>query len=664
MENMRSRIKELTDLINRHNRRYYVLDSPEISDAEYDELVRELITLEEKNPDLVLPDSPTRRIGAPPALGFQPVKHMAKMYSLADAFDTVELDAFFKRVENSLEGEEVSYVCELKVDGAAIALIYRNGLYERGATRGDGETGEDITGNIKTIKTIPLKLALVDSPPVLEVRGEAYLSKDQFARLNRDRGEREQPLFANPRNAAAGTLRQLDPGITARRELGAIFYACGYIEGRNLTTHWDTLSFLQEAGFKVITEARRVASRKEVMSFIKEWGEKRGTLPFEIDGIVIKVDRLDWQEQLGFTSKAPRWAIAYKYPAQQKTTKLVDVEVSVGRTGALTPMAVLEPVLIAGSTVGRATLHNEDEIGRKDIRIGDYVVVQKAGDVIPEIVAPVPDRRNGKEHVFHMPKKCPVCRADAVRQPGEAVTRCTNIACPAQSLRRIGHFASRGALDIEGFGEVVATELFDLGLVKDVSEIYYLNRDDLLKIGHFAGKAADNLRDTITASKTRPLSRLLFGLGIRHVGSHVADILAKRYTSMDALAGASEEKLTAIPEIGPRIAASVVSFFRQPENRRVIDRLQAAGVNMTEAPAAAEQTLAGKTFVLTGTLTSLTREQAMEAIKRLGGRVVSSVSVKTDYVVLGENPGSKHGKAVELGVKIITEVDLKDLLER
>lgn len=393
-------------------------------------------------------------------------------------------------------------------------------------------------------------------------------------------------------------------------------------------------------------------------------GEKRGTLPFEIDGIVIKVDRLDWQEQLGFTSKAPRWAIAYKYPAQQKTTKLVDVEVSVGRTGALTPMAVLEPVLIAGSTVGRATLHNEDEIGRKDIRIGDYVVVQKAGDVIPEIVAPVPDRRNGKEHVFHMPKKCPVCRADAVRQPGEAVTRCTNIACPAQSLRRIGHFASRGALDIEGFGEVVATELFDLGLVKDVSEIYYLNRDDLLKIGHFAGKAADNLRDTITASKTRPLSRLLFGLGIRHVGSHVADILAKRYTSMDALAGASEEKLTAIPEIGPRIAASVVSFFRQPENRRVIDRLQAAGVNMTEAPAAAEQTLAGKTFVLTGTLTSLTREQAMEAIKRLGGRVVSSVSVKTDYVVLGENPGSKHGKAVELGVKIITEVDLKDLLER
>lgn len=659
----KKRIAELTDLINHHNRRYYVLDSPEISDREYDELMRELITLEEKNPELVLPDSPTRRIGAPPALGFQPVKHLAKMYSLADAFDPAELDAFFERVEKSLEDEEVSYVCELKVDGAAIALIYRNGLYERGATRGDGETGENITGNIKTIRAIPLKLALIDPPSVLEVRGEAYLSKDQFAKLNRDRGEREQPLFANPRNAAAGTLRQLDPGITAGRELGAIFYACGYIEGRDLSTHWDTLSFLREAGFKVITEARLVASREEVMSFIEEWGAKRGILPFEIDGIVIKVDRLDFQERLGFTSKAPRWAIAYKYPAEQKTTKLIDIEVSVGRTGALTPTAVLEPVLIAGSTVGRATLHNEDEIRRKDIRIGDYVVVQKAGDVIPEIVAPVPDRRNGKEHVFSMPKKCPVCRADAVRPPDEAVTRCTNIACPAQSLRRIGHFASRGALDIEGFGEVVATELFNLGLVKDVSEIYYLNRDDLLRIGHFAGKAADNLKDAIAASKTKPLSRLLFGLGIRHVGSHVADILARRYISMEALAGASEEELTEISEIGPRIAASVVSFFRQPENRRVIDRLQAAGVNITEAPVQVEQTLAGKTFVLTGTLALLTREQATEAIERLGGRVSSSVSVKTDYVVLGENPGNKHGKALELGVKIITEVDLKDLLE-
>jgi len=648
--------------LNHHNYRYYVLDEPEVADVEYDRLMRELIALEEEHPDLVRPDSPTQRIGAPPAEGFQSVKHLAKMYSLADAFDFDELDAFFDRVAKTLDGEKVSYVCELKVDGAAIALTYRDGLYARGATRGDGETGEDISGNIKTIRSIPMRLNPNESPAVIEVRGEAFLSKDQFGKLNKERAEAEQPLFANPRNAAAGTLRQMDPKVTASRELDAIFYAIGYVEGRSFQAHWDVLQFLKEAGFKIMPQAKRIASSDEVREFITEWGDKRESLPYEIDGIVIKVDDFDQQEHLGYTSKAPKWAIAYKYPAEQQVTKLIDIAVSIGRTGALTPTAVLEPVHIAGSTVSRATLHNEDEIKRKGLLIGDYVVVQKAGDVIPEIVAPVVSRRTGGEKEFKMPDHCVVCGAVAVRPEGEAVTRCTNIACPAQALRRIGHFASRGAMDIEGFGEVVATELYNLGLVKDVSDIYYVKRDELLKIGHFADKAAANLSDAIGKSKSKPLSSLLFGLGIRHVGSHVADVLTRRYATIDEIAGASEDELTAIPEVGPQIADSITTFFRQPENLRVIERLKQAGLNMREEREKVQQTLAGKTFVLTGGLESLTRERATELIERLGGRVSSSVSAKTDYVVAGENPGSKLDKARSLSVPVIGESELKELL--
>ncbi len=662
MANPQARIKELTDILNHHNHRYYVLDSPEIADAQYDELMRELIALEEAHPELVLPDSPTQRIGAPPAAGFQPAKHLAKMYSLADAFDFDELNAFFERVGKTLDGEKVTYVCELKVDGAAVALTYRGGLYDRGVTRGDGETGEDISGNIRTIRSIPMRMSITDPPAVLEIRGEAFLSKDQFGKLNRERSEQERPLFANPRNAAAGTLRQMDPKITAGRELDAIFYACGYVEGRTFDTQWDILTFLRQAGFKVMTEARPIASKDEVMDFITEWGEKRESLPFEIDGVVIKVDDQAQQERLGYTSKAPRWAIAYKYPAEQQTTKLIDIQVSVGRTGALTPTAVLEPVRIAGSTVGRATLHNEDEIKRKDIRIGDYVVIQKAGDVIPEIVMPVVSRRTGAERIFTMPKKCVVCDADVVRPEGEAVARCTNIACPAQSLQRIGHFASRGAMDIDGFGEAVATDLYELGLVKDVSDIYYLTHDDLLRIGHFADKAATNLEQSIEASKAKSLSRLIFGLGIRHVGSHVADVLTRRYASMDELAQASEEELTVIPEVGPQIATSVRAFFKQPENQRVIERLRTKGVNMREEREDIEKTLTGKVFVLTGSLATMTREEATSAIERLGGRVSSSISAKTDFVVAGENPGSKYEKALAFNIRPIDERGLTELL--
>ena len=661
MANPRTRIRELIDILNHHNYRYYVLDSPEVSDAEYDVLMQELIGLEEDHPELVEPDSPTQRVGAPPADGFQPVKHLAKMYSLADVFDVDELTSFFNRVEKTLPGQPVAYVCELKVDGAAISLTYRDGAYTRGATRGDGETGEDITANLKTIKSLPLRLNKPGPPAVLEIRGEAYLSKDQFARINRERGEMDQPLFANPRNAAAGTLRQLDPKITAARELDAIFYAVGYVEGHTFEAHWEVLQYLKTAGFRVMPQARRVESPAAVLEFIKEWGEQRESLPYEIDGIVIKVDDLGQQEELGYTSKAPRWAVAYKYPAEQQTTRVLDIMVTVGRTGALTPTAILEPVRISGSTVSRATLHNEDEIKRKDIRIGDYVVVQKAGDVIPEIVAPIPSRRTGGEKTFKMPDRCVVCGAAVVRPEGEAVARCTNIACPAQALERIGHFASRGAMDIDGFGEVVARDLFDLGLVKDVSDIYYLGRDDLLRIGHFQDKATTKLANAIEASKRRPLSRLIYGLGIRHVGSHVADVLTRRYSNLDDLAAASEQELTGVTEVGPQIAASVATFFRQAENQLVIDRLRRAGVNMREDRPTVEQNLAGQTFVLTGGLAGLTREQATATIEERGGRVASSVSAKTDYVVAGENPGSKLDRANALGVKVIGEAELREL---
>lgn len=656
------RIGELRKRIEHHNYRYYVLDSPEVSDAEYDTLMRELIKLEEAYPNLVTPDSPTQRVGAPPAEGFTPVRHRSRMYSLADAFGFEEVEAFFSRVARALPGEKVEYVCELKMDGAAISLTYRDGLYVQGATRGDGEVGEDITLNLKTIRSIPLRVMIDDRPDVFEVKGEAYLSKGQFEKLNQDRGDADLPLFANPRNAAAGTLRQLNPKVTAERSLEAVFYAAGLGEDGRLKTQWDTLQFLKEAGFKVGRESALFKTSAEVLDFLKTWQEKRSTLGFEIDGVVIKVNDLKQQERLGHTSKSPRWAVAYKFPAEQQTTRLLDIQVSVGRTGAVTPFAVLDPVRVAGSTVSRATLHNEDEVKRKGVLIGDYVVVQKAGDVIPEIVAPVPSRRTGDEREFVMPKKCPVCGSDIVRPQGEAVARCTGIACPAQALEHLIHFASRGAMDIEGLGGVVAYELRDKGLVKDVADLYYLTKDDFLKLEHFADKAADNLVAAIEDSKKRPLSRLLFALGIRHVGSHVADVLAQTFGSLDGLKEADIYELTNVPEIGPRIAESIDYFFKQDQNLRVIKKLRKAGVNVTEKASELPQTLAGMTFVLTGSMESFTRETATEAIERRGGRVSSSVSSKTDYLVLGAEPGSKYEKARSLGTKILDERGFAELV--
>jgi DNA ligase (NAD+) len=663
IERARARATELRKLIHHHNYRYYVLDSPEISDAEYDKLMRELIKIEETYPELVTPDSPTQRVGAPPAEGFVPVRHKSKMLSLDNAFDYEELTAFFDRISRELGTRKIDLVCEPKVDGVAVALTYENGVYVRGATRGDGEVGEDITGNVRTIRSVPLRLLITKPPSELEVRGEAYLPKRQFEEINLEREEQGLPLFANPRNAAAGSLRQLDPKITASRSLDLLVHGIGYVSGLSFQSHWESLEWLRGVGFRVSPGAKKVASIDEAFAYCEEWQEKRHELAYEIDGVVIKVDSYEQQVKLGMTSKAPRWAIAYKFPAEQQTTVIKDIQVNVGRTGALTPTAILEPVRVAGSTISAATLHNEDEIKRKDVRIGDTVIVQKAGDVIPEIVAPIKSRRTGKERIFKMPDKCPVCGADVVRPEGEAVARCTGIACPAQLFERILHFASRGAMDIDGLGPAVVKQLLVKGFVKDIADLYNLTREQLLEIEHFADKAADNLYQAIQRSKERPLARLLFGLGIRHVGSHAAELLAEHFFSLDAIAKANFEELVAIPEIGPTTAESIVHFFAEPRNKQVIEKLKLAGVRTEEKPVRAKaQTFRGLTFVITGTLTTFSREEAEAKIKELGGKASSSVSKKTDYLVVGEKPGSKYEKAKQLGVKIVDEKQFLEML--
>lgn len=672
------RAEELKEQIDHHNYRYYILDAPEISDSEYDVLMRELESIEAQHPELVTPDSPTQRVGAPPAEGFAPVRHASKMLSLGNAFGQEELEAFLARVEKELGGEQVELVCELKIDGTAIAATYENGVLVRGATRGDGEVGEDITPNLRTIRALPLKLHTDNPPALLEVRGEAYLPIAEFERINREREQTNEeraerdlpplPLFANPRNAAAGSLRQLDPSVTASRSLDIFFYQVG--AGADFATHWDSLQFMQQTGLRINTRNARVASAEEAFRFCMDWQEKRDSLPFEIDGVVVKVNSLEQQARLGATSKAPRWASAYKFPPEQVTSVMRDIVASVGRTGALTPIAYFDPVRVAGSTIARATLHNEDEVRRKDIRVGDTVVVQKAGDVIPEVVAAVISKRTGEERAWEMPKRCPVCDAAVERQPDEAVAYCTNLTCPAQRIGRLIHFAGRGAMDIEGMGEERVVSLVEGGRLKDVSDFYHLTRDDLISVTTSAepakttsaGKGADNLAASIEASKDRPLSRLVYGLGMRHVGGTVAELLAGHFGSMDALAGASREQLKETEGIGPVIAESVALFFEQAPNREVIDRLKSAGVRMAEERASGPKPLAGKTFVLTGGMERFTREEATEKIKSRGGKVTSSVSAKTSYVVVGAEPGSKFEKAKQLGVTTVDEDEFVKLL--
>ncbi|CCO09246.1 NAD-dependent DNA ligase LigA [Desulforamulus hydrothermalis] len=660
---IKARAEALRREIEHHNYLYYVLDRPVITDDQYDRLMQELIRLEAEYPSLVTPDSPTQRVGGQVQQGFQSVPHRVPMLSLANAFSEADLREFDRRVCGNLPGEPVEYVVELKIDGLAISLTYENGLLVRGATRGDGAQGEDITANLRTIKAIPLRLK--EAVPFLEVRGEAYMPKDSFSRLNEARQEAGEPLFANPRNAAAGSLRQLDPAVTAARQLSIYMYAIGHLEGRQISSHAAGLTWLRQLGLRVNEHYRVCRDIEQVIDYCAKWQEKRFQLPYAIDGLVIKVNSLDQQQRLGATLKSPRWAIAYKFPAEQAVSTIKDIIVRVGRTGVLTPTAVLEPVQLAGTTVSKATLHNEDVIRQKDIRIGDKALVQKAGDIIPEVVQVFPEQRNGKEKVFTMPATCPACGAPVTRAAGEAAHRCTNRYCPAIAREGIIHFVSRGAMDIAGLGESIVTQLIKAGLVRDAADLYSLRYEDLIKLERMGARSSHNLLQAIEASKSNSLARLLFALGIRHVGERAAKVLAQHFGSLTAIMNATFEDLTVIPEIGPKIAESVVDYFARPDHRRLVERLAEAGVNMQEAgqPNPAELPLAGKTFVVTGTLAAFSRQAAQAAIEQLGGKVAGSVSKKTDYLVVGENPGSKYEKARQLGIAILNEAEFIALLK-
>ncbi len=657
------RVRELRDRLNYHNHRYYVLDDPVISDAEYDALIRELAALEEEYPDLITPDSPTQRVGSAPSEAFQPVTHLARMMSLDNVFDEGELQAWLERVERQVQGAD--FICELKIDGAGISLTYEDGIYVRGATRGDGTTGEDITSNLRTINTLPLRLMGGNLPSRLEVKGEAFMPRRSFESLNHRREEEGQPPFANPRNAAAGSLRQLDPRISASRKLDILIYELAFQEGGEApATHHQVLEQLGEWGFPVNDKWVRASSRQEILAFCEGWIERRDDLPYEVDGVVIKVDDLALRGTMGATSKAPRWAIAYKFPAEEKVTRLLGITINVGRTGALTPTAELEPVFVGGSTVSRATLHNEDEIKRKGVKIGDWVLVHKAGDVIPEIIKPIVDRRDGSEREFVMPGTCPVCHARAFRPEGEAITRCTNVDCPARLFESILHYASRGAMDIDGLGPAIVGELMEKKYINKISDLYNLTDDQLYDLTNFKDKAVANLKHAIDATRERPLACLIYALGIRHVGGHVAEVLARRFCSMQALSEAAVEELSETDEIGPVIAASVRSFFEEPRNLALVEELRASGLRMEEErKEAGEMSLVGLTFVLTGGLDSMSRDQAREAIEDRGGKVTGSVSAKTSYVVVGADPGSKLDKARQLGVATLDEAAFLELLE-
>jgi DNA ligase (NAD+) len=655
------RITEVRDLLNHYGYEYYVLDKPSVSDAEYDQLMQELLDLEEKYPQLKTADSPSQRVGGAVLDLFEKVEHRTPMLSLGNAFNEQDLRDFDRRSRQAV-GDDISYICELKIDGLAVSLRYEDGLFAQGATRGDGTIGEDITANLKTINTIPLRLRENIS---LEVRGEAYMPKRSFEALNQAREERGEELFANPRNAAAGSLRQLDPKIAASRKLAVFLYGIGNIdENSGIESHSAGLDYLDRLGFKTNQERRRCATIEEVIDYVNGWVEKRPQLPYEIDGIVIKVDSLAHQAALGTTAKSPRWAIAYKFPAEEVVTTLLDIELSVGRTGVITPTAILEPVKVAGTTVQRASLHNEDLIREKDIKIGDKVIVKKAGDIIPEVVNVLAEQRTGEEVEFHMPTHCPECESELVRLEGEVALRCINPKCPAQLREGLIHFVSRVAMNIEGLGEKVISQLFAEKLIADVADIYKLTREQLLALERMGEKSADNLLKAIGISKDNSLEKLLFGLGVRHVGAKAAKTLAQYFGTMERLAQASKEELTAINEIGDKMADSIVAYFEMDEAVELINELAAAGVNMEykgPRPVAAEESdsiFAGKTVVLTGKLERLSRNEAKDKIEALGGNVAGSVSKKTHLVIAGEEAGSKLTKAQELGIEVWDEEKL------
>jgi DNA ligase (NAD+) len=660
------RVAELRREIDYHNHRYYVLDDPVISDAQYDQLMEELRRLETEHPELLTADSPTQRVGAAPADAFAQVRHRLPMLSLANAFDMDSVRAWRRRVQNLLDGADFEMVCELKIDGLAVSLVYEDGRLVQGATRGDGYTGEDVTQNLRTIRSVPVTLS-GNPPPYLEVRGEVYMPLDSFRKLNEERAARGEPLYANPRNSGAGSVRNLDSRITASRNLQVWIYALSDTgDHPRPDNHWDALDWLKTLGFRVNPHNRRCATLEEVADFYDSWLEKRHDLPYEADGVVIKVNRYGYQEDLGIVGREPRWAIAYKFPAERAVTRLLDIGINVGRTGSLNPFAILEPVLVSGATVKNASLHNEEDIHRKDIRIGDWVTVERAGEVIPQVVGPIVERRTGDEKVFHMPERCPICDTAVVKVEGDAMHRCPNTTCPAQFFELLKHFVSKGAMDIDGLGEQWCRILIDVGLVKDVADLYYVKKEQLLELDRMGDRLASKIINNIEASKDRPLPRILFALGILHVGSEVAELLTQRYYSIDDIANATVEDLTQIPGIGPKIAESVFSYFQVASNREVIEKLRRAGVKLQqEGPPPSPDGLPwqGLTFVITGTLSSMPRREAEARVKALGGNATSAVTRKTSYLVAGESPGSKLDTAQRLGTPVLDEDAFLKLLE-
>jgi DNA ligase (NAD+) len=664
---IQARVQELRDQIHYHNYRYYVLDDPVISDAEFDRLMQELQNIEAEFPGLVTPDSPTQRVGAPPLEKFASVPHRIPMLSLENAFSEAEAREFEDRLKRYLRTtEEFDYVVEPKMDGVAVELVYERGHFSVGSTRGDGYRGENVTQNLKTIHTIPLRLLSRDlpAPDLLEVRGEVYMDLDDFKKLNEERLARGEQPFANPRNAAAGSLRQLDSGITAGRPLKIFCYGVGQVEGRSFETHWEMLTALQAWGLRVNPLIERRRGIDEAIRYHHDLEHQRHGLSYEIDGVVIKIDNLALQERLGAKARSPRWALAYKFAATQATTQVKDIVVNVGRTGAVTPMAVMEPVAVGGVTVSRATLHNEDEVARKDVRVGDTVLIQRAGDVIPEVVKVIKEERPPDAKPFQMPKHCPVCGTTLVRPPGEAVTRCPNPDCRGALRRAILHFASKGAMDIDGLGEKIIDQLMDQGLVKDLADLYRLNKDELIPLERFAEKSAGNLEEAIKESKTVSLDRFIYALGIRYVGEITAQLLAKHFHSLEKLAEASEEDLLQVEGVGPQVAGSIREYFTNSRNREILEKLTELGVQSVSPEPPPQTALAGKTFVFTGALDRFSREEAKAQVTARGGRVSSSVSAKTDFVVVGADPGSKYAKARELGVTILDEGAFEKLLHK
>jgi len=658
----KNQIEKLRDEIRHHDYLYYVENKPQISDHEYDILMKRLQKIELENLELITSDSPTQRVSGQPIKAFKSVRHKAPMLSMDNTYTHNELREFDKRVRKNLPQEKIEYVVELKIDGVSISVLYENGKFAIGSTRGDGETGDDVSVNLRTIRSIPLAMSIDKAPSLIEIRGEAYITKDGLEKLNKEKKESGEELFVNPRNAAAGSLKLLDSKIVAQRHLNVFFYGVGHFEGIDFKSQYEALEFLKKSGFRTNPNIKKCSDIEEVLDYCDKWEKKKDNLDYDIDGMVIKVNFFSQQKILGATSKSPRWMIAYKFPAERKATILRDILVQVGRTGTLTPVAVLEPVFVSGTTVSRASLHNEDEIERMDVRVGDTVLVEKAGEIIPQIVDVLKEKRTGKEKKFNMPDKCPACGFNVKRIEEEVAVRCDNPVCPAQIKERLKHFAQRTAMDIEGLGEALIEQLVDKGLVRDYADLYSLKKEGIEVLERMGAKSAQNIIDALEQSKSKDLARLIFALGIRHVGEHTAEVLVDKFDTIDKLCGASLEEFQNIYEIGPVVAESAWEFFRNPHTKKLIEKLKAKGLNTSQPKKHTSNKLAGKTFVLTGELDGYSRFDIEVLIKSFGGKTSSSVSKKTDFVIAGSDPGSKYNKAKELGVKIITEREFKDML--